>query len=193
MIPAKPPLTGTESLIGLNSIAGASMLDFWRWGFSDLLCNDIRGVFGEWMVARLLGIDSPPRDSWAPCDLVTPSGMRIEVKTTAYLQVWNPQPSKTLTFSGLKGRTWTLATGYSATATFNADLYVFCLQTETDVARWNALDLAQWRFFTQTREQLESRGCRSITLSALRKITPELTAVELQREVEVWLAQRRSF
>jgi hypothetical protein len=189
MITISPLLSGEETLAGLESTSDATMLDFWRWGYSSLLFNDTRGVFGEWMVAKLLGIDPLPRDSWAAYDLVTPSGVRIEVKTTAYLQAWNPNtPSKTLTYTRLKGQAWTVKTDYASAATYNADLYVFCLQTETDPARWNALDLAQWRFFLLTQEHLAARDSRSITLSALRKCTQELTASEFQHEAHALIA-----
>ena len=33
-----------------------SVIDFWRWGFSDLKDNTIRGIFGEFIVAKALAI-----------------------------------------------------------------------------------------------------------------------------------------
>lgn len=178
-----PQLTGFETLIGLESATDATMLDFWRWGFSNLLFNDVRGVFGEWMVAKLLGIELSQRDSWAAYDLET-RGVHIEVKTTAFLQAWKLSPTENPVFSGLKGQTWSLDSGYSGIATYNADLYVFCLQIEKDIDSWKALDLEQWRFFLLTVDAVKARGCDSISLSALTKCTPELTAGEFQREAE---------
>jgi len=66
------------------------------------------------------------------------------------------------------------------------------VQIEQDIERWNALDLEQWRFYILTREQLAIRDSRSITLSALRNCTPELTAADFQREALVLIAAHRN-
>lgn len=183
-------LTGNECLHGL---VNATTQDFWRWGFSDLLFNDVRGVFGEWLVACILGLEQKPRESWAAFDLITPSGVRIEVKTAAFLQAWAPDRiTENPVFSGLKGQIWALETGYSGQATYNADLYVFCLQIEKEICNWDAFDLAQWRFFLLTQEQLFERGTQSITLSALRSCTPELTAEEFHAKCLVAASQTKS-
>lgn len=181
-------LTGEEQPSGNGVQLDATLLDFWRWRFRNLLFNDVRGVYGERLVAQLLEIAPPPRDSWAAYDLMTPEGVRVEVKTTAFLQAWNPTAStKKPVFSGLKGQAWTLETGYSGIATYNADLYVFCLQIEQDITRWNALDLAQWRFFLLPKATVEQRNCQSISLSALRKCTRELTACEFMQEARAMI------
>ena len=43
----------------------------------------MRGIFAEWMVAELLGLQPDPRGSWNEYDLVLPSGLTIEVKASA--------------------------------------------------------------------------------------------------------------
>jgi len=50
-------LKGNESLFLENekgALLSATVLDFWQWAFSDLSMNNIRGVFSEWLVAKLL-------------------------------------------------------------------------------------------------------------------------------------------
>ena len=66
-------LTGNERPEGADCrLRKATVRDFWQWAFSDLCSNDIRGVFAEWLVAKLLNIDlRTMRDSWAHWDLVT--------------------------------------------------------------------------------------------------------------------------
>lgn len=59
--------------------------------FGDLKANNVRGVFAEWMVAQLLGLQPKPRGSWDEYDILLEDGRTIEVKARAYLQVW---PSK---------------------------------------------------------------------------------------------------
>lgn len=172
-------LTGNETISSnINPLRDASVLDFWCWAFSDLKANNIRGIFAEWLVAKLLDIDAPVRDSWAAWDLETPEGVRIEVKTGAYLQSWEQKGPSKIVFSGLRGQTWEPLNGYSGTATCNADLYVFCVQTEKDPDKWSALDLSQWRFYIMTRSQIEETGCKSLALSTVRRYSDEMNAAE---------------
>ncbi len=163
---------------------GASVLDFWQWALGDVMQNSTRGIFCEWMVARLLGVTPPVRDPWAPYDLETPDGTRIEVKSAAYLQAWHQgSPPSQIRWAGLKGRTWDPEGGYAPEQTYNADLYVFCINTTEDPNRWNALDLSQWTFHVLGRQQVEALGLGSLSLSRLRALAPQLTAADLAAEV----------
>ena len=63
--------------------------------------------------------------------------------------------------------------------TYNADIYVFCVQTERDLKRWNALDLEQWEFYVLPRSVLEARGVASLRLSTVQALTRRLRADEL--------------
>lgn len=176
-------LTGHEP-INLTDLdhPDATVLDFWRWAFSDLRANNLRGIFAEWLVAKLLNLPLSVRDSWAGWDLETPEGVKIEVKTSAYLQSWSQASLSNIVFSGLKGQTWDPQTGYSGTPTFNADLYVFCVQVEQDASRWNALDLNQWRFYLVPREEIANQDYRTISLTTLSRLSPELTAPDFRRQ-----------
>jgi hypothetical protein len=127
------------------------------------------------------GYDQPPfragqfhRALW---DLTTQEGVKIEVKTSAYIQTWlQARPSK-IVFSGLKGRRLNVATNqYDAVATFNADLYVFCLHIERDAAQWDALDVNQWRFYLLTNEAVARLNCQSLSLATLAARSQELQA-----------------
>ncbi len=188
---ASPALTGDETLVGGQGTgADCRVLDFWRWAFSDLRANDVRGVFAEWLVARILDLDPPTRDSWAAYDLITPAGVAIEVKAAGYLQSWAQKGPSRIQFGGLSGRTWDSATGFAEVRTYNADLYVFCVQIEQDEARWSALDLDQWRFYLVRREQLAALGVRSISLASIEKLCPALTASEFRSRAREAIADR---
>jgi hypothetical protein len=100
-------LTGKERICGNNiKITGDedSILHFWQWAFSDIRANNVRGVFAEWLVAHILEIPQEVRDSWAEYDLITPEGVTIEVKASAYLQSWQQKRPSRIIFSGLKGK-----------------------------------------------------------------------------------------
>jgi hypothetical protein len=87
------------------------------------------------------------RDFWAGWDLQTPEGLKIEVKAAAYLQAWEQKRPSQIVFS-------------------------FCVQTETDSARWDALDLSQWRFYLLDQAALAAHGIKSIRLPVLATLSP---------------------
>ena len=73
--------TGSERFCG----AELSLADFWTWAFGDLAVNITRSRVAEFLVARALGDARPMREEWADYDVLTPDGIRVEVKSAAYL------------------------------------------------------------------------------------------------------------
>jgi hypothetical protein len=119
--PARP-LTGQERF----SSDPSSVLDFWRWAFSDLRTNIVRGVLAEYLVARAVGDPSPLRKAWDNWDVTTATGIKVEVKSSAYLQSWNQRKLSAITFSGLTGQEWSAETNeLAADRTLRAEVYVF--------------------------------------------------------------------
>jgi hypothetical protein len=180
-------LQGDESLYGNGlELPRADVLAFWRWAFGDLCHNNLRGVFAEWLVAQLLGIDLPEtRDPWAAHDLEWRDRLTIEVKCCASFQSWHTEgqaPSR-LEWNVPKTRTWTVQDGYAENPSHNADLYVLCMQIEENAARWDPLDLDQWRFYVLTREQLAALGAARISRRRLGQAAREVTAGDLLAEV----------
>ena|SRR5437588_373901 len=165
------------------------LTDFWRWAFSDLSEDYLKGFFAEWMVAVLLGL--PVQDSrrleFLRFDHARGT-KRIEVKSTARWQSWKvldeegrprsipkkpATPDTKIRFAGLR----------TDDGRYNADVYVFCFHTEQDFARWNALDLSQWEFYVVLQRDLQRLGTKSIGLKKVRELSPRLTARELQKSL----------
>jgi hypothetical protein len=69
--PSIPPrrLSGDEAFQAEGGQAAATVLDFWKWAFSDLMSNASRGVLAEFIVATALDSTSHLRQEWAPFDL----------------------------------------------------------------------------------------------------------------------------
>ena len=44
--------------------ATPTLLDFWRWAFSDICDDDIKGILAEWMMGTLLGCRSRMDDGY---------------------------------------------------------------------------------------------------------------------------------
>jgi hypothetical protein len=189
------PVAPTDSLQGNSIAAGSTVLDFWRWGFADLSDDDVKGFFAEWLVHKLLAVPTLRRVSWANSDVITPAGTRIEVKSTAYWQSWKylgesglplPKPKyrptdddKRIRFSGLKARDSTNSDGGIKNRNFKSHFYVFALQNEIDLKRWNALDLAQWEFYWVPVHALRELGSASVSLHTLRQRFDKLSAIDL--------------
>jgi hypothetical protein len=169
------PLTGSEAFGG----SGLSVLDFWRWAFSDLRENIVRGVFAEFLVARAVGDPSSLRHAWDNFDVTTPDGITIEVKSSAYLQSWRQRGVSRITFSGLTGRAYSYDTNeMAADPSLRADLYVFALHTCQDPSQYDVLDLDSWEFYVVPVSTLREAGSpKSISKAFLDRL--DVTAVPL--------------
>jgi hypothetical protein len=131
---------------------------------------------------------------WANSDIITPGGIRIEVKSTAHWQTWKfldehgqfevvpkhapKEGDAGIRFSGLKTRDST-SVDWSKSPIFKSDLYVFAFQKERSIEKWNALDLTQWEFFLVKASELEQLKWKSISLMTLRAQFGSLSASEL--------------
>src|SRR4051794_39300928 len=132
---------------------------------SDLRANTVRSLLAEFLVARAVGAATAPRVEWDAYDVRTPDGIRLGVKSGAYLQAWEQKRLSTVVFSGLSARTWSPTEGYSAEESYNADAYVFAVLMTTEHARYDALDVDQWSFWVLPREVVAATGQRSMRLS----------------------------
>lgn len=167
-----PRRTGGEPFHREGEPLGFEVADFWAWSVSDLVSNATRGLLAEYLVARALGISTAGvRNEWDPYDLETPSGIRIEVKSAAYLQAWYQRRLSTIAFSIPGTRAWDPETGrFSAEAKRQADVYVFALLAHQDKATLDPLDVTQWQFFVLPTAVLNAHipSQRSIALARLR-------------------------
>ena len=50
--------------------------------------NTQRGAYAEYLVSVALGAEAATRKDWGPYDVLTPNGIRVEVKASAYIQAW---------------------------------------------------------------------------------------------------------
>lgn len=159
-------LDGTERFAGLD----AGVADFWRFAMGDLRSNTTRGLLAEFLVQQAVG-GTGVREEWAGHDVMAPDGTRIEVKSSARLQAWPQRQTSPPTFRGLRSRTWTEGRGRATTATHHADVYVFCLHVETDLAAFDPLDLEQWRFAVLGRRRVEVQGRASLGWASVLRLT----------------------
>ena len=135
--------SGTERFhAGLTEL-DFDLTSFWQWSGSDLVSNTARGVLAEYLVARALGLPTDGvREEWAPCDLITPKGVKIQVKSAAYLQTWYQERPSKIIFSTKPSRCFNATTGKVAPEpTREADVYVFALLRHLDKKMLDRMDV----------------------------------------------------
>jgi hypothetical protein len=86
--PFRVPKTGEEVFHRSGAPLQFLVVDFWRWSASDLISNALRGRVAEYLVAQALGVSEGVRSEWDSFDLQSRDGIRVEVKSAAYVQTW---------------------------------------------------------------------------------------------------------
>jgi hypothetical protein len=119
-------------------------------------------------------------------DLTSPEGIRIEVKSAAYLQSWAQSDFSKIVFSIRPARSWDgFSGGVAEEPRRTADVYVFCLLKHQEKDTLNPPDLNQWEFYVLPTRELNnySRSETSITLASLRKLAQTIPFEKLREAV----------
>jgi hypothetical protein len=179
--------TGAEPFECDGELLGFDLLSFWQWSTSDVISNVTRGRLAEYLVARAMGVGVEDiREEWAAYDVKSPEGIKIEVKSAAYVQSWAQKGPSTIQFGYKKTRSWDAETNVlTVDAQRPADLYVLALLFHSDQETLNPLDVAQWRFYVVPTSVLNARvrSQHSITLRSLEAIVEPVSFVELRAKV----------
>lgn len=168
--------TGKEQ-IHINGLpVGVSLLQFWQWSASDLVNNALRRMLAEFIVACDLGVADGTRVEWAAYDLQTHTGIKVEVKSAAYLQSWQQARPSPISFDIRPTLGWDAAMNeYTTERKRHSDVYVFCLLKHLDKPTLDPLDVAQWQFYVLSARVLNASvsAQRRISLATLLKLNPE--------------------
>ena len=145
-------------------------LSFYKWAFGDLTESDSDiGMLAEYLVGDLLNCLPPTRKVNAPFDLITKSGVTIEVKATTHKSARNGKTSY---------YRWDVKTQLEALKGNRAiaDVWVFLIATFPRGASGaprvaQAFDLQNWNCYLVPGEHLRTAGCsRIISESTLRRL-----------------------
>lgn len=168
-------LQGTEPFRRQGVALDHSVGDFWRWAYSNLAANNLRGHLAEFLVGSDLGVTAKPRVEWADHDLLTKTGTKVEVKSAAYLQSWNQSRCSPISFGVAPTRSFNSVTGKrDGEPARGADVYVFCLLAHKDKPTLDPTNLDQWQFFVIASRKIdvELGAQESISLGRLLKLKP---------------------
>ena len=161
--------TGNEPFTGMSG----TLRDYWSWAHSDIASNAERGKLAEYLVHCAVGAESSCRTEWDAFDVLSREGIKIEVKSSAYLQTWSQEQFSRIQFDIAPKRTWNAATNlYTEARCRPADVYVFCLFASQDAETADPLDVNQWEFYVLNRQVLEKRvpSQKQISLSSLLRL-----------------------
>ncbi len=180
--------TGEELFQEDGAPVGIKLFDFWQWSSSDILGNALRGRLAEFLVASALGVAIGTRVEWDAIDVISPSGVKVEVKSSAYLQSWKGKPSR-ISFDIQHKLAWDWeANSRAANPARAADVYVFCLLDHQDPESVEPMNLNQWQFFVLATKELEAKlgQQKTLSLTTLKSLKPrEAKYSELAKAVEL--------
>lgn len=179
--------SGSECFHSGGSGAGFDLLEFWQWSMSGLVDNTTRGVLAEFIVARAVGAPTVgTRDPWATFDLETPEGVKIEVKSSSYLQSWAQDRLSDINFDIAPSYAWDPEIGdYEGEPKRHADVYVFALLAHKDQSTIDPMDLEQWEFYVLPTAVLDKQfgSQKRITLGRLKALASLVHFDELKTTV----------
>ncbi len=156
--------TGQEQFTNHGSPIGVSVLDFWRFSYSELN-SDPRDDIAEYLVAHALGITSPyNKRNWTLYD-INYNERPVEVKSTSYFQTWRTDSgiSQNRTFSIRESK----AEG-AATAKRHSEVYVFCLLNGNTEIESDPLKLENWDFYVVPTSVINEKCGHNKTISLKR-------------------------
>jgi hypothetical protein len=168
--------SGKEPFHHAGQPLGFDLLGFWQWSASDLANNTARGVVAEYLVARALDAAGGCRTEWDAFDVLdvgTERSIKVEVKSSAYLQSWHQSQESSPSFGIAATRGWDASTNtYSETSERQADVYVFALLAHRHKPTLDPLDVSQWAFYVVSTGTLNKEFPiqRRVSLGSLERI-----------------------
>jgi hypothetical protein len=166
--------TGAEQFHSHGDPLPFNLLAFWQWSCSDLVSNVTRGRLAEFIVACALEVDiSGVRNEWDAFDLITPSGLKLEVKSAARVQSWYQSRPSDIVWRTPRTRAWDATTNrQSNEVRRQADVYVLAYLHHEHKPTIDPLNTNQWCFFVLPTRLLDSRtrSQHSITLRSVRSL-----------------------
>lgn len=156
-----------------NCNKSKTLLDYWEWAYSDLIGNTERGILAEYIVSLACNIDLKPRISWNSYDLELDNGIKIEVKSSAYLQTWKQKQFSKPSFNIGKTKAWDyIENTYEVESKRQADVYVFALLSHKDKKTLNPIDTSQWEFYVLSTKEIDEKlgDSKQVSLNTLIKM-----------------------
>ena len=154
---------------------GFTVGQFWQWAMSDVTGNTERAIVAEFIVANALKVADGVRNPWQSFDLRTGDGIRVEVKSAAYLQAWHQDKPSDIRFSIAPSMAWNPETGkFESVSKRQSDIYVFCVFENLEQREADPMELSNWTFYVISTALLNEKCAnqKSIGLKSLLGLSP---------------------
>lgn len=133
----------------------------------------------EYLVARDIGVSHGVRRERLAHDLTTGDGIKVEVKSAAYVQGWTQSRPSQIVFDIRPTLGWDPDTAkFGETRRRQSDVYVFALLQEMDAQKLDPMNVKHWHFFVLATRALD-QSCplqKTISLQKLRALHPREVA-----------------
>ena len=104
-------------------------------------------MLAEYLVGKALGVASELRIAWDAYDIFY-KGIKIEVKSSSYIQAWYQKDHSAINFGIAKTKGWCEETNLQEKEKKRqADIYVFCLLNHKIQETLDPMNLKQWEFY----------------------------------------------
>lgn len=185
-------LSGSEEFTFNGNASNMTMLDYWRWHYSDIY--DLHDTIAEFIVAKALGKERPDnKGSWTLYD-ISYNGMRIEVKETSYYHSWqtDEEPKSRQRVFGINKAYSKYQDNTSELARQN-DIYIFCLNTGDTRKTSDPLKLEHWEFYVIPTSVInkECGDAKTVSLSRVRRLTEKVDYSMLKAKVDDVIEESR--
>lgn len=182
------PKTGRESFANEEKELRFQLIDFWKWNQSDLISNANRGKLAEFIVAMAIDYDhSTVREEWDAFDLITANGIKIEVKSAAYIQSWKQTKPSKIQFGIKPTHAWE-GTDQNIRGELKrqSDVYVMCLLKHQEQETLDPMKLEQWEFYVVSTALLNEQfgNQKQISLASLKRIADPCLFAEVKNQID---------
>lgn len=169
--------TGKENFHVNGNPLPHDVLSFWQWSASDLVGNAMRGILAEYIVTTAIGKADGNRTEWDAYDIETNEGIKVEVKSGAYIQSWAQRQLSKIQFDIRPTQGWDSKTNsYSTDVVRQSDVYVFCVLQHENQETIDPLNMDQWAFYVLATNELNRvvGAQKTISLARLKKLKPSI-------------------
>ena len=178
-------MVGNECFTLKGKDTDLTMLEFWRWHFSEIF--DLQGKIAEYIVGKALDLKEAQNVGiWTLFDIMY-RGKRIEVKETSYYHAWQTDEERKS-----EQRVFGITKAYDDYTKKDSllrrqnDIYIFCLNTGKTKSTSNPLELSNWKFYVISTNTINEKcgDNKSITLSKVEKLAKETDFSTLKSTVD---------
>lgn len=179
-------LVGDEFFTYNGNNTDMTILEFWRWHFSEIY--DLQSKISEYIVGKALGLTEAENVGvWTLFDMMYRE-KRIEIKETSFYHAWQtdeePKSQK---------RSFGITKAYDNYLDKNSpyrrqsDIYIFCLNTGETKASSNPLQLEHWEFYIVPTYRINEvcKNGKSISLLRVRNLAEKVSYDKLKSKIDI--------